>query len=71
MIGSIYRHPHNNHDEFYDTLFETINQIDKNSAIILAGDMNIDVSSQNNLSQKYQNIILSSGLRNLVNNQFT
>ena len=71
VIGSIYRHPHNNHDEFYDTLFETINQIDKNSAIILAGDMNIDVSSQNNLSQKYQNIILSSGLRNLVNNQFT
>ena len=71
VIGSIYRHPHNNHDEFYDTLFETISQIDKNSAIILAGDMNVDVSSQNVMSQKYQNVILSLGLRNLVNDQFT
>ena len=45
--------------------------VDRSSAIILAGDMNVDVSSQNPISQKYQNVILSLGLRNLVNNQFT
>ena len=33
--------------------------------------MNVDVSSQNVMSQKYQNVILSLGLRNLVNDQFT
>ena len=71
VIGSIYRHPHDNHDEFYDTFYETICKIDDASAIILAGDINVDVSVQSTLSHKYQNIILSSGLQNLVNNQFT
>ena len=51
--------------------YETICKIDNNSAIILAGDINVDVSIQSTLSHKYQNIILSSGLQNLVNNQFT
>ena len=62
VIGSIHRHPHDNHDEFYDTFYETICKIDDNSAIILAGDINVDVSLQSALSHKCQNIILSSGL---------
>ena len=71
IICSMYRHPHNNHNEFYDTFSETISKINKNTPIILAGDMNINVSSQNAVSQQYKNVILSSGLRNLVTNQYT
>ena len=36
-----------------------------------AGDMNINVSSQDAVSQQYKNMILSVGLRNLVANQYT
>ena len=71
IICSMYRHPHENHDEFYNTFGETISKIDEKIPIIIAGDMNINVSSQDPESQQYKNIIMSSGLRNLVTNQYT
>ena len=67
----MYRHPHENHVEFYDTFCETISKIDEKVPIIIAGDMNINVSSRDTESQQYKNVILSSGLRNLVTNQYT
>ena len=67
IICSMYRHPHNNHDEFYDTLSRIVHKI----PIFIAGDMNINVSSQDAVSQQYKNLILSVGLRNLVANQYT
>ena len=71
IICSMYRHPHDNHDEFYDTFCEKISKIDKKTPIIIAGDMNINVSVQDTESLQYKNFILSSGLRNLVTNQYT
>lgn len=64
-------HPHNNHDEFFDTLLETFSKIKQETALILAGDININVSSQDSMAKKYKNLILSSGLRNLISNQAT
>ena len=71
VLCSLYRHPHNNHDEFYDIFSETISKIGDKTPIIVAGDININVSSQDTVSQQYKNVILSSGLRNLVTNQYT
>ena len=71
VLGSIYRHPHNNFNDFYEQFFETISNIDPNTPIILAGDMNINVSSASLQSLQYKNNIISCGLRNLINNQFT
>ena len=71
IICSLYRHPHNNHDEFYDTFYETLSKIDHRIPVFIAGDMNINVSSQDAVSQQYKNMILSVGLRNLVANQYT
>ena len=71
IVCSMYRHPHENHVEFYDTFCETISKIDEKVPIIIAGDMNINVSSQDPESQQYKNVILSSGLRNLVTNEYT
>ena len=71
IFGSIYRHPHDNHDEFYEALSDSMSKIDEKCPIILAGDMNINVSVQNPISQQYKNVILSVGLKNLVSNQFT
>ena len=71
IVCSMYRHPHNNYDEFYDSFSETISKINDKTPVIIAGDMNINVSSQDAVSLQYKNFILSSGLRNLVTNQYT
>ena len=71
IICSMYRHPHDNHEDFYDTFSETISKINVKTPIFIAGDMNINVSSQDPESQHYKNVILSSGLRNLLTNQYT
>ena len=67
----MYRHPHDNHNEFYNIFSETMSKIGDKTPIIVAGDMNINVSSQDTVSQQYKNVILSTGLRNLVTNQYT
>ena len=67
----MYRHPHDNHEDFYDIFSEKISKIKEKTPIFIAGDMNINVSSQDPESQQYKNVILSSGLRNLVTNQYT
>ena len=71
IICSMYRHPHDNYDEFYEIFCETLSRIDDKTPIILAGDININVSLQNTVSKQYKNLILSFGLRNLVTNQYT
>ena len=39
--------------------------------IILLGDLNINVSSENNLAKEYKNFLLSLGLRNYITNVMT
>ena len=67
IIGSMYRHPHNNHDEFFSAFCEKIEQMNKKYSIILLGDLNIDVSLNTVKSAKdYQDMLLSLGLNNAI-----
>ena len=68
IIGSVYRHPHNNHDEFFGAFCEKIEKINKNYSLILLGDLNIDVSmSTAKTAKEYQDMLLSLGLNNTIN----
>ena len=68
IIGSMYRHPHNNHNEFFGAFCEKIETINKNYSLILLGDLNIDVSMSTVKSAKeYQDMLLSLGLNNTIN----
>ena len=71
IIGSLYRHPHENHDEFYEVLAEKLTKLGPNLNIILLGDLNIDFSSQNTVVKEYKNFLLSFGLRNYITNVAT
>ena len=51
VLCSMYRHPHDNHNEFYNIFSETMSKIGDKTPIIVAGDMNINVSSQDTVSQ--------------------
>ena len=66
IICSLYRHPHNSYNEFYEVLTETLSKLENDVPLILAGDVNINVSSQNIQSKNYKNFLLSLGLRNLI-----
>ena len=66
IIGSIYRHPHNNHNEFYDVLSEKLSRINTSSSIFLFGDININAMSQDSIVKQYKNILLSFGLLNYI-----
>ena len=44
IIGSIYRHPHENHSDFFDALSAKLSEISHNTSIFLLGDLNINVS---------------------------
>ena len=67
ILGSIYRHPHDNHDDFFQVFCDTIDKINKNFSIVLLGDLNINTSSNDNNSKDYKDVLLSHGLTNTIN----
>ena len=71
IVGSIYRHPHENHEEFYEILGEKLTKIGQHSNVLLLGDLNINVSSESNSAKEYKNFLLSFGLRNFITNVAT
>ena len=60
IICSLYRHPHNNFDEFYDNFLEVLSKLDPKTPLVIAGDVNINASSQNSKSQQYKNFFIKS-----------
>ena len=67
----MYRHPHENHNEFYEVLTEKLTKIGQNSNVIILGDLNINVSSENSVTKEYKFFLLSFGLRNYIKNGAT
>ena len=64
VFGVIYRHPHNNHTQFYEALDESLHLLTRNnSKVLMMGDVNIDIcSSQNNsLLHQYLDTLYSNG----------
>ena len=68
IVGSIYRHPHENFDDFYEILNKTLTKISQNSNVLLLGDFNINVLSESTTAKEYKNFLLSFGLRNHITN---
>ena len=68
IVGIIYRHPHNNFDQFFPKLQSTCETILKDYDLILMGDTNIDVSVGTTVSQAktYQDILLGLDVKNLI-----
>ena len=66
IVGAIYRHPHENHEECFDIISKQISNINKNDVIFMLGDLNIDVNSNTNKVNQYKNFLLSYGLRNFI-----
>ena len=66
IVGAIYRHPHDNYDEFFDKLSETVAKINKKCPLFLLGDTNINVSVNNAIVRQFKNTLLAFGLRNFT-----
>ena len=68
IVGVIYRHPHDNHNEFYNEMCSRVGKISVKYNLVLLGDLNIDVSrfDRSTNTKKYQDLVLSLGLRNLI-----
>ena len=68
IVGVIYRHPHNNFDQFFVKLQATCEKILKKYNLILMGDTNIDVSVDSRVTQAktYQDLLLSLDIKNLI-----
>ena len=67
-MGSLYRHPHDNFDEFFTSFSHVIEKIRKKFWIIILGDFNIDANDYSCMNVRtYKNLLLSLGLRNLIN----
>ena len=68
IVGIIYRHPHNNFDEFFYNLQSVCESILKDYHLIIMGDINIDVSIDTSITQAktYQDILLGLDLKNLI-----
>ena len=72
IVGSIYRHPHTNHNEFFSELSDKLSKIKKNCPIFLLGDININLLDLDcNWAKQYKNLLLSYGLRNFIVKQPT
>ena len=72
IVGALYRHPHDNHEEFFEKISETFTKIDKKCSILLMGDININTSVTNNpIVARYKNTLLGFGLRNFISSQST
>ena len=68
IVGCVYRHPHENHDLFFDKFSESIEKINKKYNVILMGDFNVDTLVPNdNHTLQYKNVLLSLGIRNTIN----
>ena len=67
IIGSIYRHPHDNHDEFFSALCGVVEKINNKYMFILLGDINIDLDSTDKYSKEYKDLLLSLGLNCTIN----
>ena len=68
IVGSLYRHPHENFDEFFTAFSNVAEKINKKYHLIILGDLNINIRdfSCSNV-RTYKNLLLSLGLRNLIN----
>ena len=52
IAGSVYRHPNANSKHFIESLEKQLNKLDKKSTCIIAGDINIDLTKQQNSNVK-------------------
>ena len=68
IVGVIYRHPHDNHSEFFLKLQSVAESILKKSNLIILGDTNIDISANNTClhAKTYQDILLGLDLKNII-----
>lgn len=69
IIGTVYRHPHdNNFDDFYTKLIETTENIGNKCSLVLAGDFNVNTANtiSSSTSKRYSDTLLSLGLTNLI-----
>ena len=71
FVASIYRHPHNNHDDFFQILNEKLCKLGKNDRIVMLGDTNLNFLKNSKLIQDYKNLLLSLNVRNLINKHCT
>ena len=68
IIGSLYRHPHDNFEEFFKAFSKVIEKVNKRYWLIILGDLNINIMDYSCSNTKaYKNLLLSLGLRNLIN----
>ena len=69
LLGCIYRHPRPSTKTFTDKLYELLHDYsNRNIPLVVVGDINIDVSLNNNdCVQYYNNTLLSIGCKNLIN----
>ena len=69
IVGSIYRHPHDNHQTFFAKLGKTLELTTSKYCVIIIGDINIDVnpSNKNQYAKEYNDLLLSFGCLNLIN----
>ena len=70
IFAVIYRHPHNNHSQFYDALDESLQMLNRcNKNVIIMGDVNINICSDQyspSLHQ-YLDTLYSNGFMCCVN----
>ena len=67
IVGSLYRHPHENFDEFFSAFSHVVEKIRKKYWLIIMGDFNIDVKDHSCTNTRtYKNLLLSLDLRNLI-----
>ena len=68
-LSLLYRHPHQNYQSFFNKLSSFVQKVSSTYHVVILGDINIDTSipSNNSYSKPYKDILLSLGLRNLIN----
>ena len=68
IIGSLYRHPVPNFDEFQYNILKNIESLNnQNKEFIIGGDINIDLIKQNRTVNSYINELFSQGAIQLIN----
>ena len=70
MFAVIYRHPHNNHSQFYDALDESLQMLNRcNKYVIIIGDFNINMCSNQyrSLFNQYLETLYSNGFTCCIN----
>lgn len=64
---AVYRPPKNSIAEFIRELDEAINKIKNKQNIIIVGDMNVDILTQNITTTKYKEMLSSNGMECVIN----